>query len=243
MATNATISDARLAELDRKLDFIVEEISHLKRVRGNAEDLVADLTLVGKDAMHDAVEALGSASLRPDEVIHLVKIALLNARLLEETLHQLQSASDFVADAQPIVRDLFHQAVAGSQSLQQKGYFEAAAASLRVGDAMVRAHSVEDWKQVEASVPQLIGFLRELTRAEVLQALEAIIHGFGRVQATMNVDKSVFAILRDLNSVEARRGIAILVEFLKVVGGRAMTAPSVNPPNTTPNNEVTHGNA
>ena len=73
-------------------------------------------------------------------------------------------------------------------------------------------------------MPQLVGFLRELTRPEVLQALEAIIHGFGRVQATMNVDKSVFEIVRDINSPDARRGMAILVEFLKVVGSRAVTA-------------------
>ena len=70
-------------------------------------------------------------------------------------------------------------------------------------------------------MPQLVGFLRELTRPEVLQALEAIIHGFGRVQATMDVDKSAFAIMRDLNSPEARRGVAIIVEFLKVVGARS----------------------
>jgi uncharacterized protein YjgD (DUF1641 family) len=56
----------------------------------------------------------------------------------------------------------------------------------------------------------------------VLQALEAIIHGFGRVQATMDVNKSVFALVRDLNSPDARRGLAILVEFLKVVGAHAV---------------------
>ena len=93
---------------------------------------------------------------------------------------------------------------------------------MRVADALVRSHSHNDWRQVEASVPQLIGFLRELTKPEVLQALEAIIHGFGRVQATMDVDKSVFALARDLNSPDARRGFSILVEFLKVVGANAL---------------------
>jgi uncharacterized protein YjgD (DUF1641 family) len=91
---------------------------------------------------------------------------------------------------------------------------------------MIRSHSTKDWEQVQASVPQLIGFLRELTKPEVLQALEAIIHGFGQVQATMNVDKSVITILRDLNSIEARRGIAILVEFLKIVGAHAVPSNS-----------------
>ena len=216
----ATVMEDRIAELDRKLEFIVEELAHLKRVRNSAEDLVADLTLVGRDAMGDAVEALGSAALRPQEIMHLFKSLLIDARLLNGALLQLESAADFVQDAQPIVRDLFHQAVAACQNLQEKGYFEAASAGMRIGDALVQSHSQSDLKQVEASLPQLVGFLRELTRPEVLEALEAIIHGFGRVQATMNVDKSLFHLVRDMNSPDARRGIAILVEFLKVVGSR-----------------------
>ena len=231
MAT-ATVED-RLSELDRKLDFIVDELVHLKRVRNSAEDLVADLTIVGKDAMKDAVESLGSTALRPEEILQLVKSVLMDARLLQTALQQLESAADFVQDASPIVRDLFHKAVAGCQTLDERGYFTAVGAGTRVADALIHSHSQKDWKQVEASVPQLVGFLRELTRPEVLQALEAIIHGFGRVQATMNVDKSVFELVRDVNSEDARRGIAILVEFLKVVGSRSVIGPAASQSTST----------
>lgn len=224
--TGVMVED-RIGELDRKLDFIVEELAHLRRVRNNAEDLLADLTLVGKDAIKDATEALGSAALRPEEIIHLIKGVLLDANLLNSALQQLESASDFIQDAQPIARDLFRQAVAGCQVAQQKGYFKAATAGMRVGDALVKSHSANDWEQIEKSVPQLVGVIRELTRPEVLQALEAIIHGFGRVQATMNVDKSVFELVRDMSSHDARRGMAIVVEFLKVVGSRAVLADAV----------------
>ena len=231
MAT-ATVED-RLSELDRKLDFIVDELVHLKRMRNSAEDLVADLTIVGKDAMKDAVESLGSTALRPEEILQLVKSVLMDARLLQTALQQLESAADFIQDASPIVRDLFSKAVAGCQTLDEKGYFTAAAAGTRVADALIQSHSQKDWKQVEASVPQLVGFLRELTRPEVLQALEAIIHGFGRVQATMNVDKSVLQLVRDVNSEDARRGIAILVEFLKVVGSRSVIGPAASQSTST----------
>ena len=226
---STALAEDRIAEFDRKLDFIVEELASLKRLRENAEDLAADLSLVGKSAMRDAVEAFGTADLRPHEIVRMVRVFLANARLFESAIQQLQSATDFIQDAQPIIRDAMYKAVTGAEALSQKGYFDAAVAGMRVADAMVRAHSGEDWKQVEASVPQLVGFLRELTKPEVLQALEAIIHGFGQVQATMNVNKSVFALARDLNTPDARRGFAILVEFLKVVGAHAIASP----PDTT----------
>lgn len=221
------VADDRFAALDRKLDFIVEELASLRRFRESAEDLAADLSLVGRNAMRDAVKAFGTADLHPAEIVSMAKAVLANASLFESAIQQLQSAADFMQDAQPILRDGMRRIVRTNQSLQEKGYFKALSAGARVGDAIIRSHSANDWNQVEASVPQLIGFLREVTKPEVLEALAAIIHGFGRVQATMDVNKSVFAILRDLNSTEARRGVAILVEFLKVVGAQATpTVPS-----------------
>lgn len=225
MAT--VLAEDRIAELDRKIDFIVEELASLKGLRTSAEDLAADLSLVGKNAMRDAVQAFGTADLRPQEIVGLLKTVLANARLFQTAIQQLQSAADFIQDAQPIVRDVMMKAITTGEALWREGYFDAASAGVRVAGAMVEAHSADDWKQVEKSVPQLIGFLRELTKPEVLQALESIIHGFGQVQATMNVNKSTLTLVRDLNSVEARRGLAVLVEFLKVIGKHAVPAGPV----------------
>jgi uncharacterized protein YjgD (DUF1641 family) len=220
MAT--VVVEDRIADLDRKLDFIVEELANLKRLRNSAEDLAADLSLVGKSAMRDAVQAFGTADLRPQEIVGLVKTVMANARLFEQAIQQLQSAADFIQDAQPIMRDVMLKAITTGETLSKQGFMQAASAGMRVAGAMVEAHSATDWRQVERSVPQLIGFLRELTRPEVLQALEAIIHGFGQVQATMNVEKSTLTLVRDLNSADARRGMAVMVEFLKIIGKHAV---------------------
>jgi uncharacterized protein YjgD (DUF1641 family) len=218
----ATVSmEDRIAELDRKLDFIATEMVHLKQVRSSAEDLVADLTIVSKDAMKELTVALSATPVRPAEITELLKTVLANTGLLTQALQQLDSASDFLKDSQIVARDAMRQLTQTFQGLQEKGYFEIAQVGLRLSDIIVQAHSTEDLKQIESSVPQFIGFMRELTRPEVLEALEAIIHGFGRVQATMDVDKSFFAIARDMTSPEARRGISILVEFLKIVGARS----------------------
>lgn len=228
---DAVMTEERISELDRKLDFLVDEITHLKRMRSSAEDLVADLTLVGRGAMGYAAETLGSTAINTQDLAQLLRAFLRDAGLLAAAMQQLESAADFLKDAQPIMRDVYRQAVNGAVYFEQKGYFQAAQAGVRITEALIQSHSAEDLKQVEASVPHFTNFLRELTRPEVLAALEAIIHGFGRVQATMNVDKSVFELVRDLNSKEARRGIAIIVEFLKVVGAQSATT-TTNPTGT-----------
>src|SRR5437660_773888 len=131
---STVVVEDRIAELDRKLDFIVEEIANLKRIRNSAEDLAADLSLVGKSAMREAVEAFGTADLRPREIVGLFKTLLANAGLFETAIHQVQSAADFLEDVQPIMRDGMRRVVQAGQALDEKGYFAAASSGLRVGD-------------------------------------------------------------------------------------------------------------
>ena len=216
----SAIEDDQITEIHRKLDRIVEELDHLQRVRSAFDDLQADLLLVAKDGYKEVTDVCSTIDLRPEDVVGLVKAGLSNAHLLTSAIQQLESAADLLKDLRPVTRDLYSRAIGNFQMLQERGWFHAAESGVRIADTLVQAHSAEDLKRIEASIPSLVGFLRELTRPEVLQALEAIIHGFGRVQATMNVDKSIFQIMRELNSPDARRGIGILVEFLKVVGVR-----------------------
>jgi len=217
-ATAAEDAEDRMAAIESRLNLIVEELGHLKQVRTGAEDLIADLRLVAKDALGDATAACGTMDLRAQEIVRLLRTTLVDAQLLTAAVQQLESAADFIKDAQIVARDLYQQASAGCQTLEQRGYFKAAAAGLRVGDKLVQSCSSSDLKQVEDSVPQLVGFLRELMRTESLQMLGTIVHSLRQVQASMNVNKSIFQLVRDMNSPDARRGIAMMIEFLKVVG-------------------------
>ncbi len=139
-------------------------------------------------------------------------------------VQQLGSIRDLLADLQPVSREIFKDAVVRMEELEKKGYFRFASGAGEILDAFVVAHSERDLNQARASMPHLVGFLRELTRPEVLQALEAIVYGFGEVQASAKQDVSMFQLLRNLNTPEARRGLAIIVKFLSVVGA-ASSAP------------------
>src|SRR5207245_4181763 len=119
-------------------------------------------------------------------------------------------------------------AVARTGKLEQKGYFHFARQTSGILDALVTSHSPQDLEQAQASVPHLVGFLRQLTRPEVLQALEAIVRGFGEVQASAKEGVSALHLLRRLNAPEARRGIAIIIQFLSVVGASTGSSGAPN---------------
>jgi len=104
--------------------------------------------------------------------------------------------------------------------MERKGYLRLAGQMGGIADAMVSSHSSEDLEQARASIPQLIGFLRQLTRPPVLEALEVIVNGFGEVQSSAQPDVSLRTLIGEMNSPEARRGWGILIRFLRVIGTR-----------------------
>ena len=143
--------------------------------------------------------------------------------ITEELSHQKRSHQeweDLKDDLTIVGKDLYRAAVAELEQLEQKGYFQFGGEAAGMLDALVVSHSRQDLEQARASIPHLVGFLRELTRPEVLQALEAIVRGFGEVQASAKEDASMLQLLRQLNAPDARRGLAIIVRFLSVIGTR-----------------------
>ena len=218
MTMTSTLAEDRIAGIEKRLDFIVEELAHMNGVDKRVENQMGDLTVAAQGPSGDAALSPDIMNFPPRRIAELLKAEPIDVHLVTTVVQQLQSAADLIEDIQPVIRDVYIKAVAGCQVLQGKGYFEAAASGMRIGDTVVRSLSVEDLKQVEASVPQLLGFMRNLTHPKVLKTLESMLHGVANVQPTINVDSSISSILRGLASPESRRGIAILLGFLKVVG-------------------------
>jgi len=152
------------------------------------------------------------------EIAH--KLDLIYEEIDRQKQYRL-ALEDLEADLTHVAKEAFPAAVAKMEEFERKGYFRFAKQMGGIAEALVTSHSGSDLDQARDSIPQLIGLLRELTRPEVLQALEAIVYGFGEVQAVEKKDVSMVNLIREANTQDARRGFDILVKFLKVVGARS----------------------
>jgi uncharacterized protein YjgD (DUF1641 family) len=148
------------------------------------------------------------------------KVDLICEEIERQRQYRL-ALEDLGADLTRVAKEAFPDAVTRMEEFERNGYFRFAKQMGGIANALVASHSASDLDQARASIPHLIGLLRELTRPEVLQALEAIVYGFGEVQAVEKKDVSVLTLMREANSQDARRGFDILVRFLKVVGARS----------------------
>ena len=215
--------EEQISEINQKLDRITRELEREPRRREEPAGPKSNLLDIGQEFYRNAVGEFADFSERfhPGELVFLLRTLVSNAENITRAVEQLESMRDLLADLEPISREVFKDIVVRMEALEKRGYFQFAAGAGGILDAFVVAHSKQDLDQAQASVPHLVGFLRELTRPEVLQALEAIVYGFGEAQASEKKDVSPLQLLRQLNAPEARRGLAIIVKFLSVVGSES----------------------
>ena len=213
-------TQAQIDAIQRKLDFIVEELEHQKRHRLEMHDLKEDLTIVAKDVYQTTVEELEGISDhgKPGDLAFLLRKLLRNANNMANAFDQLESLRDMLADLRPISKELYASALVALDELDQKGYFELARQSKGIADDAVQTLIAEELSQLRANVPQLVRWAKSMTQPGTLHALETMVVALERGEATARPDISLFGLLRDMNSPEARRGMSALLEFIKGLG-------------------------
>ena len=213
-------TQSQIDAINRKLDFIVEELEHQKRQRLEMHDLKDDLTIVAKDVYQTTVEELEGISehVKPGDLVFVFRKLLRNANNLANAFDQLESLRDLLADLQPISKEIYSSALVTLNELDRKGYFELARQTRGIADDAVETLISEDLSQLRANVPQLLRWAKSMTQPGTLRALETMVVALERGEATARSDASLFGLLRELNKPEARRGMSALIEFVKGLG-------------------------
>jgi len=219
METNTDLQ-GQIDSLNRKLDFIVEELVHQKRHRLEMQDLKEDLTLVTKDLYQTTVCELEEISehVKPGDLVYLLKKLLRNANNLAGAFDQLESLRDLLADLKPITKEVYSSALVTLEELDRKGYFELAQQARGMADDAVKTVMAEDIEALRSNVPRLIRWAKSMTQPGTLQALETMVVALERGEAASRSDVSLFGLFKEINTPEARKGLSALVEFVKGLG-------------------------
>ncbi len=210
----------QIDELNRKVDFIVEELEHQKRHRLEMQDLKEDLTLVAKDLYQTAVVEFEEISehVQPGDTVFLLKKLLRNVNNLAAAFEQLESLRDLIADLTPITKEVYSSALITMEDLDRKGYFELARKGKCLADSAIPTILEEDIEELCENIPRLIRWMKAVTQPGTLQSLETMVVALERGEASAREDWSLFRLLKEMNKPEARKGMAAMLEFVKGLG-------------------------
>lgn len=212
-----TTLDARLEALDRKLDIVLEEVAEMRRLRREIEELKDDASRIGKDLFATAVTELEEVApfVGTGDFTALLKRLVRNTNNLSELFVQLESAREFLADATPLARGMFGDALEGLDHLERKGYFAMARELGRAMDNVVTHFTPDDARRLADNVVVMMETFKSLTQPEMLLAVNNAMEIYRKLDFAKMEEVSLWQAFREINKPEMRRALGFLLSFLR----------------------------
>ena len=218
-----------LAELNQKLDALTAQVAYLteqaradERQRQDRAELMRDLTPIADQAFEMAVGQLEEVQEYIDlgDLLRLLKRLLRNGRNLDKMLDQLESLMDLANTVGPLADDAFGKAVDTLTEMEHKGYFVFAKGGLRIADNVVTSFTEADVQRLGDNIVLILNTVKDMTQPEIMGFVRNTLLVAER-EVEKPVDISMLGLLRQMRDPDVRRGLALSMRMLRVIGAQA----------------------
>lgn len=221
--------DQQIADLTQKIDALTVQVQYLteqaqiaERGRQDRNELMRDLVPVANDAFRLTVKQLEEVQeyVGLDDLLRLAKRLLRNGRNLEKMLDLLESAMDLLNTIGPMSDEAFGKAVDVLATMEQKGYFAFARGGVQIADNVVSSFTEDDVKKLGENVVLILNVVKNMTQPEIMTFVNNTLMVATR-EVEKPVDTSLLALLNQMRDPAVRRGLALTMRVLSVVGAQA----------------------
>jgi uncharacterized protein YjgD (DUF1641 family) len=207
----------QISELNAKVDLLLEHVNEQRLKTNQLEDLVSDISIVGKDVYDTAVVELENrqVELDPDQLKGLGLRFLRNIGNFRDLLITFESMADLVKDVSPIVNETIMDFTDKLDEFDRKGYFEFLRESGNVLDKVITKVSAEDLKQLAENIDPMLEMMKALGRPEVIQGMKNATQALAETSSQKVPEVSVFRMIRELNKPGMKKALGFMVTFMK----------------------------
>ena len=205
--------------LDKKMDMILGYVQQQNLQAKMVEDLVSDLSIVGKDAYDSTVAELDKrqVELDPSELTGLAVSFLRNVGNIKTVMDTLEMAVDLGKEVGPIANEVIIDFTKQMNSLEQKGYFDFVREIGPVIDNIIQGFSPQDIKELANNIVNILNIIKEMTQPEVLNTMQNAIKAFNSMETESVPSYSVWKLMKEMNSPEMKKALGYGITFMKNV--------------------------
>ncbi len=207
----------QIREIDRKLDLLIDEASVQRKNREVINDLVDDLSIIGKDVIKNVVVDLDNTGIELDsEALRCLVLRLIrNIKSLGMVLETLESLTDLFKDITPIIKQIGLDGARKFYGLEQKGYFEILNQLGKATDEIISRYKIEDFKQLSDNLVLITDTLVNIADPQMLNKLNSAVSALKQIKQEDIEEYSVWKLMRQLNKPEVRKSLGFVMTFLK----------------------------
>jgi uncharacterized protein YjgD (DUF1641 family) len=221
--------DQNLVELNQKIDALTAQVAYLaeqaqiaERGRQSRDELLGDVVPIAREAMELATGQLEDVQeyLHPEDLIRLLKKLVRHGPQFEMLIDQLDSLTDLLEVFGPITKEGVDKITLLTGELESKGYFGFARGGMRIVDNVVTSFSEEDVNKLGDNVVLILNTVKDMTQPEIIQFVRTTLL-IAEEEVAKPVDISTFGLLRQMQDPAVRRGLALTLRVLHVIGAQA----------------------
>ena len=208
---------AQIDALDKKMDRILDYVNRQRQNSLVVEDLISDLSIIGKDAFDSTVDELDKRQVEidPSELTDLAITMLRNVGNFRMIMNTFEMAVDLGKELGPIANEAIIDFTKQMAEFEKKGYFEFAKEIMPIMDNIVAGFTPEDMHDLADNIVLILTALKDITQPKMLKALDNAVNLYSSVDSTDVPSYSVWRLLREMNSPEMKKAIGFAVTFLK----------------------------
>jgi len=210
-------TEKQIAELNQKVDTILEYVNQQRLKSMAMEDLISDVSIIGKDVYDGTVKALDEREvvLEPDELRELGIRFAQNVGHFNTLLDGLGSMMDLAKDVGPIANEVIIDATRKLHEYEQKGYFEFMKETGAIIDNIVSHYGVDDVRMLADNVVTILDTVKNLTQPEMMKSVDNAVRVFSNLEMDEVPEYSVFKLMREMNKPEMKKALGFMVSFMK----------------------------
>ena len=210
----------QINEINRKLDLVLEHVEQQRLKREVVEDLVEDLSIIGKDAFQNTVVALDKAGVELDsDALASLGIKLIrNVGTFNEMMEMLESANDFMKDVSPIIRQIGLDTIEKLAEFERKGYLDYIAELGKMMGKITETYTIDDLKNITNNMDVISNIMKNLSKPELLIAAEKATSIIANTKMDDSLDdKSLLKLYKELKTPEVRKTLFFSLRLLKEI--------------------------
>lgn len=207
----------QLDEINQKLDLVLHYVNQQRLKSEAIEDLVTDVSIIGRDIFHDVVNELDNQNIELDidEIKILIFKLIKNVGNFVTVLSAFESLNDFLKDAGPVANEVMIDVIKKMHEFEKKGYFEFIKELMNVFDNIITNYSGEDVRLLSANIVTIMDTIKNMTQPEMLSAMNNAVNIYKNLNPDDVEEYSMWKAFREMRTPEMKRGIGFIMLFLK----------------------------
>jgi uncharacterized protein YjgD (DUF1641 family) len=228
------IMDPQLDELNHKIDALSEQMSILTEqareaqlAREARQDLIETSMPIARRVMDLATVELEDVKeyIEAADLIRLIKKLISHTPHIEMLIDQLDGLTDLVEVVTPITKDIVNKTTETMAVMEQKGVFGFTRGGMRMMDNIVTHFDEEDVNRLGDNIVLILNTIKDMTQPEIMNFVRNTLL-IAEEEVQKPVDISMFSLMKQMRDPSVRRGLALTMRVLHVVGEQA--APNGN---------------